>query len=811
MFDPLLIAMAATLGLAAVGWWRAVRLDRLRREAMLIHAASQKAIEEQSLRADRAEAVAKRHADILYNALDGFFVLDEGSRFVDANEAYCRMIGYTLDELRHKKISDVEVARPARPLGASQLGTGLHYIFSTHRHKLGHSIHLESCVNVIREGVSRRLVCFAREITERLRAEEALRKSEEKYRHLVETSRDLIWSVDAEGRWTFVNNAVQWIYGIQPADMIGKCFTEYMSPELAKRDWSAFERIKSGDAAFQYETTHNRADGTPVHLSFNAIVIYDDEGRPNGTTGTATDITHRLQAEQLIRDVNRRFEALVAGMPLGYVVWRLDGTILEWNPAAAQIFNCAEASAIGKRIDELIVAPQAREQFERMRARLIASGGGSGLVLENTRGGEDGFRCEWINTFIQHPRAGEPCIATMLRDISEKERMEEQLRQAQKLEGLGVMAGGIAHDFNNLLVGIMGNASIALEHAAERDTVERHLQKVINACQRASGLTQRLLAYAGRAERQPQPMNLNALVTEIVDFGRSASFRTAEITMDLPDDLPCIEADPAQAHQVVMNLIMNACEAISPQSGRITISTRKEFVSQDHITSRFAASTMSPGEHIVLQVSDNGVGMSEQTMARIFDPFFTTKLAGRGLGLSAILGIMRAHCGAISVDSQIDQGTTFRVYFPVSSSAIAAPPVAGEHGGTLAERQKSPHQTTILVIDDDEVIREVVQTILESRGMRVLIAADGPGGVATFRTHSDEIDAVLLDLNMPGMSGEQVLSRLVEVRSDVRVLVSSGFASDDTIDRLPASRLAGVVHKPYTATALVEKLGAALA
>ena len=328
------------------------------------------------------------------------------------------------------------------------------------------------------------------------------------------------------------------------------------------------------------------------------------------------------------------------------------------------------------------------------------------------------------------------------------------------------------------------------------------LERVVSAGRRATDLTQRMLAYAGRATCDVEVTDLNNMVAELAVFASAAIPKNVSLTINTAPSLPMIEADGAQMQQVIMNLLINAAEAIGDRPGEVAVSTWAEQLDEERIATDFASQSMAAGRYVAVEVKDTGCGMPPEVAARIFEPFFTTKFAGRGLGLSAILGIVRAHRGAISFQSEVGQGTVFRVYFPAMRERRET------HEGTGEAAELAPG-STVLVIDDEEDVRDVVQAVLERRGVEVLSAADGPSGVALFREHYAHIDVVLLDINMPGMSGESVFRELRRIHPAARVVLSTGYSEQEAAAQFPPAEIAGFVPKPYTASALVERLGAA--
>jgi len=394
-------------------------------------------------------------------------------------------------------------------------------------------------------------------------------------------------------------------------------------------------------------------------------------------------------------------------------------------------------------------------------------------------------------------------LAVFGRDVSEKKRFNERLQQIQKLESLGVLAGGIAHDFNNLLTGIMGNASLVLEDLPPTGALHDDLQKVLDATQRAATLTRQLLAYAGKGRFMIEPLNLSDVVREISGLIESSVPKTVELRLHIEQRLPSIDGDAAQIQQLVMNLVINGAEAIGDNIGTVVVTTSLKEADQTYLRQSFSSSEISPGEYVLLDVRDTGCGMDEATVARIFDPFFTTKFAGRGLGLAAVLGIVRGHKGALRVYSAPGKGSSFKVLFPVTRSE--AP-----------KRQPAPAgmdlrgSGTILVIDDEEPLRQIASSALTRYGYSVLTAENGPRGVEVLREHAATVSLVLLDMTMPLMSGEETLQRLRAVCPAVPVILCSGYHEVEFEQRFAGQGSAGFIQKPFTAVHLAERVKIAL-
>jgi nitrogen-specific signal transduction histidine kinase/CheY-like chemotaxis protein len=395
-------------------------------------------------------------------------------------------------------------------------------------------------------------------------------------------------------------------------------------------------------------------------------------------------------------------------------------------------------------------------------------------------------------------------ISTTARDITEIKVLEEQLRQSAKLESLGVLAGGIAHDFNNLLVGILGNASLASDILPPTSPARPMLDGVIKASERAAMLTRQLLAYSGKGKFIIQPVDISDLVREMTTLVQASVPRAVALRLRLAPGLPPVVADAAQLQQLIMNLVINGAEAIGDNPGSVIVTTgEQQIVDGETSGTTVGAESVTPGRYVFFEVEDNGVGMDEATIARIFDPFFTTKFTGRGLGLSAALGIVRGHKGFIQVASSPGRGSTFKVLFPAAQEKIAPGPVREVNDDLTGSG-------VILLVDDEELVRRTAATTLTHRGYTILEAGNGQEAIELFQRNAGRIALVILDLTMPVMNGEECLSRLKSMKPDVPVLLSSGFSETEAARRFQSAGVASYVQKPYTAQHLAELVKAAL-
>ncbi|HEU5077849.1 MAG TPA: response regulator [Opitutaceae bacterium] len=404
------------------------------------------------------------------------------------------------------------------------------------------------------------------------------------------------------------------------------------------------------------------------------------------------------------------------------------------------------------------------------------------------------------------------CVATM-QDVSEQrqavqERLvfERRLQETQKLESLGILAGGIAHDFNNLLTGIIGNASIARLELPEGNTAVRAaLDSLENSAMRAADLCKQMLAYAGKGRFVVEPLSLSRIVRETSDLLGISILRKSALHLELAEGLPAMQGDATQIRQVVMNLVINAAEAIGDKAGLITVRTSSVYATSEYLEEMARDEKVGPGNFVCLEVVDTGPGMDGDTLLRIFDPFFTTKFTGRGLGLAAVLGIVRGHKGAIKAYSQMGGGTALKILFPALDQAATPPELLMQ---PTAERQNAG---LILLVDDEEAVRNVAVRVLQKAGFDVLIAEDGEKAVEMVRSRGNSISTVLLDLTMPRMDGEEAFRQMREANRSIPIIVMSGFSEQDTAARFAGQGLSGFVPKPFTGAMLVSKIQAVIA
>jgi len=508
-----------------------------------------------------------------------------------------------------------------------------------------------------------------------------------------------------------------------------------------------------------------------------------------------------------LRSSESRYRSLFATIPEPILVLDESGRILQSNQVAERLLGLKAPDLFGTRFRSL-VSPARVPDLERGLGQCWADGSGE---FETTLVARDGTSWEGEVTARVVDFQGGKALLTVSRDVTERrqaererERLAARAQHAQKLESLGVLAGGIAHDFNNLLVGILGNASFALMDLTEDHPAWESVKQVEVAARRAAELTSQILTYSGRAQVSMRPVDIATLIREMGQLLEPAVSRKALLRYELAPGLPAVLADPGQLRQVVMNLVMNASDALEGERGSIEVRTSLSALDSERLRAAVVGQDLPEGHYVVVQVTDTGGGMDAETLRKIFDPFFTTKFTGRGLGLAAVMGIVRSHGGGIMAESEPGRGSSFSILLPPSSHPV--PHAGPEAPAPLSADGVWKPSGTVLVVDEEAAVRSVARATLERVGFRVLECEDGREAVRLFQLHRLEMVAVLVDLSMPELSGEEVLLSIRSVDPGIRVILSSGFRGDEMEERLMQGGADALLWKPYGSEELLSTL-----
>ena len=519
------------------------------------------------------------------------------------------------------------------------------------------------------------------------------------------------------------------------------------------------------------------------------------------------DATAEKQAEETLRLSEDKYRTIFANSTDAIFVHDANtGALIEVNDAMLKMYDCTSEQALNADPNKfsLGVSPYSAAEV----ALHIEQARVDGPKVFPWRARKQDGPLFWTEvTLIFAVIGGEGCVIAMVRDTTEerkKQEMEAPLQHVQKLESLGVLAGGIAHDFNNILMAIAGNTELALCDLPSTSPARDHLFSIETSNRRAADLCRQLLAYSGKGRFVNEMINLSALVNEIVNMLKVSISKLTTLSLDLDDSLPLAEGDPTQIRQVLMNLVINASEALSDQNGIVSITTGTIDASAEDLAKMTFSTDKIPGPRCYLEVTDTGCGMDQATKDRLFEPFFTTKIEGRGLGMAAVIGIVRGHHGDLDLTSDPGLGTTFRVYFPVAGEAslLAGPVDVNEslwRGSGL-----------VLVVDDEEPVRNIATQMLARLGFESIVAKNGQEAVEIFTARRDEISCVLMDLTMPTMGGEEAWHKMRLLDPAVKVILASGYNKQELIRDSTLQNRAHFVHKPYSLTLLSQTLRSAM-
>ena len=653
------------------------------------------------------------------------------------------------------------------------------------------------------------------DIVERERAKEVLRESEQKYRLLFEMAGDNIFVMTLQGKLLTINpNACQLLsysYDELMAQSVDKVNAK---PELMPEIISKL----STQGYYTGETELVCKDRTTVPVTIDARKIVW-EGQP-AILSIYRDITEHKKNMQSLDYVSKCFNQALNGSQ--HILYRLNAktgydylspAFEEITGHSVAVFKKINREKLAEYFHHDDIAPVLTIIDEACRLR---TGPEVKISLEYRLRKADGSYC-WLfdstTAYFNDDDDVEYFFGSAY-DITDRKKVEEeklllerQFLQAQKLESLGIMAGGIAHDFNNLLQSIMGEMELAERSLASDPNTRQYISDAMNAAKRAAHLTDLMLTYVGKGFITKIDLNLNNIIREYVELLRSAATTSVAIELSDSAELPHIHANETQIQQVVMNLIINAAEAIDKLQGQVRITTGTMDCDHKYLSASTLAEKVEPGTYVYLDIEDNGCGMGEEILKRFFDPFFTTKSTGRGLGMPAVMGIIKSHNGALMVESELGKGTIFRALFPVSPTSSSS---KANELDPPPDRQIIPLDTTrlgtVLVVDDEKNVLKTSAKMVELIGYKVITARDGLDAIAKYREHQDEISLVLMDLTMPNMDGLTAMAEIYGIRPTAKVILSSGFNKEEMKERITSKVPSGFIRKPFTMSDLEAEL-----
>jgi PAS domain S-box-containing protein len=664
------------------------------------------------------------------------------------------------------------------------------------RHRNGQYRYLESNAVPILNS-SGKLIGYRgsdRDITERLLAEEGLRKAEE-YRNLFKLANDSIIVFEPEEEIVLdVNDKACEVYGIPRDSFIGMSLKR-ISQDVAKGETQLKKLLEVGTYQ-EFESVQFRSDGTAINLLINASVI-EYQGRI-AVLSINRDVTERKQAEYKLENSVSIIRATLEATADAILVISNSGEVVTCNQKFLQMWQIADQEAFVSRnqwmqqyaLNQVKNSDDFLLEFERLLADPDAENWNS-IEFRDGR---------VIEQYSQPQRINGQTVGRVwsFRDLSDRKNLEEQLRQSQKLEAVGQLAGGVAHDFNNLLTGIIGYSELIISEVEKGSYLHQSILEIRKAGEHAASLTRQLLAFSRKQVMQPRILDLNDVVVEMNKMLRRLIGENIDLVTALDQDLGRVKADPGQIQQVIINLVVNARDAM-PKGGKVVIELSNAYLDEDYAGHHIS---VQPGWYAMLAVSDTGCGMTAEVQKRVFEPFFTTKEVGKGtgLGLSTVFGIVKQSGGNIWVYSEMGKGTTFKVYLPLIERAVEKIEVDVERKSALGGTE------SILLVEDEEMVRKMTCTILAMNGYEVLVAANGVEALQLVEEHQGLINLILTDVVMPKMDGSELVEIIIRKRPEARVLFMSGYTDDAIVHHGVLAEGIPFIEKPFTPRSLACKI-----
>ena len=649
-------------------------------------------------------------------------------------------------------------------------------------------------------------IISAADITERKQVEEELRESRELYALLTDTIPDVIIRTDLEGKITFVNDRTIEISGYSRDDLEGRNVIHFVVDEERGRLLQN-EALMTNERLGPQEYHLIMKDRRIIPFEVNGDVLHDMDGTPCGTVHVCRDITARKMSEKMLRQSEEKFSKIFMLSPDCIAITRLaDGLIIDTNHGFEEITGWKREIVIGSSFLDVLVWIN-RTDRDVMVDELKSDR--DILHREFRFRRKDGTARTGIYSARPIRIADDACFIFSMRDITDwrrlhedRQKLEQQLSQAQKMEAIGTLAGGIAHDFNNILSAIMGYSELCLHMADDRMKVRTFMEQALKAAERAKDLVQQILTFSRKVDHEKRPIMLTPIITEIVKFMRASLPATIEIRQTIDEGAGAIMADPTHMHQVLMNLCTNAGHAMNKRGGMLEIGLKEVMIAAGN---NLFHPPLNPGLYLELSVRDDGHGISRENLERIFDPYFTTKRQGEGtgLGLAVVHGIVKDHGGEIRVDSEEGIGTTFLIYLPLIANEV-------EHETEATAAVSGGNGEIILFIDDEQMLVNINKELLEDMGYKVVAETDPVEALQLFKVQSDRFDIIITDKTMPRMTGLEVIRHIREIRADIPVILCSGYQSSEDQDNVKLLSISQLIAKPIRINVLAAAIRNAL-
>lgn len=718
---------------------------------------------------------------------------------ISVNRAYCESLGWSKQELLGKRSTEaglwVDPAQRAQLVERLRRETRLSGVVVDVRTRTGEIRNMDFSAAIVELAGIPVMISAATDVTNVRAAERAKEEASRALERYFRLSLDLMCIANLDGQFLRLNPTWETVLGYPLDALLGTRYLDFVHPDDLASTERAISVLVAGEPVINFTNRFRRRDGTYRYIEWRTTP-YEDRL----IYAAARDVTERVEATLALRCSLEDLERSQTVARLGSYRFYAESGTWECSRALEELFG------IGSEFPKTmhgwleLVHPDDREPvLHHLSQDVLAAGHDFDREYRILRRNDQAVR--WVHGLGNLERDPQGRIRVMfgtIQDITERHeaeqarlRLEEKLLQSQKLESLGVLAGGIAHDFNNLLTGILGNASLCLDELPESTPMRSQLLDIESASKRAADLCRQLLAYSGKGRFVVQPLSLNELVKEMVHLLAVTISKKVRLQYEFCTELAPVSGDATQIRQIIMNLITNAAESYGEGNGQVLVRTGREYCDAVYLKGTQLGHDLPEGSYCFIEVSDFGSGMDADTLARIFDPFFTTKFTGRGLGLAAVLGIVRGHRGTIKVYTEVHRGTSFKVLLPVVSEAI-------ETTGSQPQDPTIQGSGLLLLVDDEDTVRGVARDILTRVGFSVMEAVDGEDALVKFRDHWREIRAVILDLTMPRLDGDACLREMLQVDPEVRVLITSGYNEQDIAKRFVGKCLKGFLQKPFT-------------
>lgn len=738
------------------------------------------------------------------SAMSGIVMIDQDGLITFWNDAAGRIFGWSADEVVGKDVHELLAPQCYREMSAAAFprfretgsGTvvGKQLELVAHR-KDGEEFPIDLALSSMRLQDRWHAIGIINDISDRKQAEEDLQEQVHFLQELIDAIPSPIFFKNTSGAYLGCNKAFEEFLGLKKHEIVGKTAYDISPRELADVYHASDAHLLMSGGVHVYESSVQAANGTIQEVIFTKAVFTRKDGTPGGIVGVILDITERKRVENALRESEDRFRRTFDQSPIGAAIVSLEYRFLRVNSEWCRVTGYSEQELLALRLSD-ISHPEDLESDLRMKTRLIA-GEIDTFQMDKRYVRKDG-RIIWarLSVCLMKDGSGQPLyFLPMMEDVTERKKLEEEVLKSRKLESLGVLAGGIAHDFNNLLTGILGNISLAKMYSEPDGKICRRLVEAEKATERARDLTLQLLTFSKGGTPVRKICSIRQIIMDSAIFALTGS--NVRCAFEIPDDILPVEVDGGQISQVIHNLIINAAQAM-PEGGDVRVSAENVAGCPGKVQTR--------GRWVKISLEDQGTGIPEEHLQRIFDPYFTTKPKGSGLGLATVYSIIRNHGGHIEVESTVGHGTTFHLYLPASATSH---PSEGQREPSIV-----PGSGRVLVMDDEEIVREVASELLSALGYSVEVCCDGVQMLNLYRKAKEQGDAfavVIMDLTIPGrMGGKEAMSHLLEFDPEALGIVSSGYNNDPILASYRDFGFSGVVAKPFTVQELAEVLRAVL-